>query len=210
MSNKNGLLEEQRQFLAHYLAGQRNLVVGELFAPKNRTGNMEEVARISVVNAVRTRTEKEGRVYSTSDENVRKVFRQTWQEFLHAAAIFYRYPVSEEEHIGRIESMCDLLTANHEEILEGKKMRFGITQMGLNVYLKYLWCLGEIPPPPHCPASDYTWTKSDSREDYDECISEYRESVKDDQATQNALQNGITSKEGAMSFWGLFEWKGND
>jgi hypothetical protein len=30
-------------------------------------------------------------------------------------------------------------------------MRIGLAQKALNLYLKYLWCLGEIHEPPHCP-----------------------------------------------------------
>jgi hypothetical protein len=29
--------------------------------------------------------------------------------------------------------------------------RVGTAQKALNLYLKYLWCLGEIKTPPHCP-----------------------------------------------------------
>lgn len=37
------------------------------------------------------------------------------------------------------------------EIAEKTGVTFGVAQKLLNLYLKYLWCLGEIDTPPHCP-----------------------------------------------------------
>jgi hypothetical protein len=35
--------------------------------------------------------------------------------------------------------------------LNNGRLRFGIAQKLINLYLKYRWCLGQIPTPPHCP-----------------------------------------------------------
>ena len=206
MSNKIVLSNAQQQFLS-FIAKKCKLPVGQLSAPANRIRVLRQIARWSIVNAVRTR--EGGKVYKpTVDDDKKRIFRQTWQEFLHGAAIFYCYPVSEKEHISRIASMCCLLGANHGHILHGGNMRFGVTQMGLNVYLKYLWCLGKIPPPPHCPASTYTWAKSDDENDYVKCIDEYKKWAKQHQPTQDALRNGIISNKDVISVWGLFNEQG--
>lgn len=57
----------------------------------------------------------------------------------------YIIPVSEEQHINNIKSIC---CANDI----GLNINFGVAQKLLNLYLKYLWTLGFIPcVPPHFP-----------------------------------------------------------
>ena len=200
MSNmKEQLRKKQLGFLSEVLKG-RGLKTDELLAPQNINDTMNRVASQAIRSAVGTRKRP---VYS---ENVkecdRKPFRETWQEFLHATAMFYRYPVSGKEHIEKIKSMCDLLTKNHGGILENGKMRFGVTQMGLNVYLKYLWCLGEIPPPLHCPVSENGWTGWETDTEYKIFVDGYREQAKNHGLTQKIQEVD------AVSIWGLFTWKG--
>ncbi len=43
------------------------------------------------------------------------------------------------------------MTTEFKDILFGNGFRVGIAQKALNLYLKYLWCLGKITEPPHCP-----------------------------------------------------------
>jgi hypothetical protein len=37
------------------------------------------------------------------------------------------------------------------DLLANGHLNFGIAQKILNLYLKFLWCMGKIPMPPHCP-----------------------------------------------------------
>ena len=57
------------------------------------------------------------------------------------------------------------------------RIRIGSAQKALNLFLKYLWCIGEAPEPPHCPfdfqiisklppAVRCNWTELDSIETY--------------------------------------------
>ncbi len=59
--------------------------------------------------------------------------------------------------------------------------RIGHAQKTLNLVLKYRWCLGLVPEPPHCPidrivlskttlANKLNWTEMDRIEEYDEAI----------------------------------------
>lgn len=59
--------------------------------------------------------------------------------------------VNEEEHVENIQSLADTMSNNHREILKCGKFRIGSAQKALNLYLKYLWCLGKMDMPPHCP-----------------------------------------------------------
>jgi hypothetical protein len=58
--------------------------------------------------------------------------------------------VTEEQHIENI-----FLLSNHTKkfagILNEGKLNFGVSQKLLNLHLKYLWCLGKTPIPPHFP-----------------------------------------------------------
>jgi hypothetical protein len=101
----------------------------------------------------------------------------------------YHEPVTGEQHCQNIEDLANALTDNHKGtgLLRKERFRIGIAQKALNVYLKNLWCLGEIvPPPPHCPLdrqiieklglksgerSEYDWTKLDKIERYKELMS---------------------------------------
>jgi hypothetical protein len=62
-------------------------------------------------------------------------------------------------------------------LLAGGKFRIGTAQKALNLYLKYLWCLGKIRMPPHCPfdaqiikkipkSPCQSWTKLKDEEEY--------------------------------------------
>jgi hypothetical protein len=91
----------------------------------------------------------------------------------------YSRSVTGEQHKANIEKIADDLTEEikGKGILYADRFRIGIAQKALNLYLKYLWCLGEAECPPHCPfdsriiaklpltpqeRKDLAWTKLDS------------------------------------------------
>jgi len=89
--------------------------------------------------------------------------------------------VSEEKHLKNIKKFADESSAKFQRILVGGRLRIGIAQKLLNLYLKYLWCLEKIEKPPHCPFDNVvkskigrqarhipSWTKIDTIEDYKE------------------------------------------
>jgi hypothetical protein len=58
--------------------------------------------------------------------------------------------ISDEQHIDNIKSIS-AYSSNFSEIFVKGKINFGIAQKMLNLYLKYMWSLGNIPEPPHFP-----------------------------------------------------------
>lgn len=114
----------------------------------------------------------------------------------------YHERVTREQHCQNIEDLANTLTENYKgtALLRKERFRIGIAQKALNVYLKNLWCLGEItPPPPHCPLdrqiidrlglksserSEYDWTKLKKIERYKELIS-----LCDKEARKKGFQN---------------------
>jgi hypothetical protein len=84
-------------------------------------------------------------------EQARKPFQKALRKLLEEMVGEYAKDVSEERHVENIKRLADKLSAKHADILAEGGMRIGLAQKALNLYLKYLWCLGEIPEPPHCP-----------------------------------------------------------
>jgi len=93
----------------------------------------------------------------------------------------YTTRVNETQHLSNIEKLADGLTAQFASCLANGRFRIGIAQKVLNLYLKYLWCLGAIPEPPHCPfdatilrklpgCADLTWTSIDTMADYKKLV----------------------------------------
>ncbi len=118
-------------------------------------------------------------------EKDRKPFQDSLRGFLKEMDGTYVSPVTEEVHVANIQLLADGLSAKHADILAEGGMRIGLAQKALNLYLKYLWCLGEIPEPPHCPLDSIVfgqipgcetvhWTRMRTIEEYAEVIGKVR------------------------------------
>ena len=96
----------------------------------------------------------------------------------------YQHVVDEQQHIDNIHGLKTRISQRCKTTLRGGTLRFGVAQKAVNVYLKYLWCAGAIPIPPHCTFDDTiigklklpsncstTWTMTDSQQDYDQWVS---------------------------------------
>jgi len=113
-----------------------------------------------------------------SDER-RNAFVKQFKSKLVALERVYEQPVSPDQHLKNIEEFANSLSISFPDVLLGNQMRTGIAQKAVNLYLKFLWCYGWIPEPPHCPidrivlekVGDYgSWTKIDSIQEYLEKI----------------------------------------
>ena len=123
-------------------------------------------------------TVQRAKVYAPKKpEQNRRAFQTGLRSRLEDLATQYKNEVDEETHIQNIVHLSDSLTQDHKDILNGGRFRIGTAQKALNLYLKYLWCLGKIPRPPHCPfdfqiigkLTDYngpSWTTLDRVDDY--------------------------------------------
>lgn len=120
--------------------------------------------------------------YSKSaSEQDKSLFRNALREKLRNIGDKYISPMSEEDHLSNIKKIADDLTLNFSHCLENERFRIGIAQKALNLYLKYLWCIGLIPTPPHCTFDsiiighlpdnkDLNWTTIDSIGDYQKLV----------------------------------------
>ena len=148
--------------------------MNDLFLKVDGVSNREQALTWSINAAL-----QRNKVYK-NDENYeqREQFKAEWARLLSDEANAYKGtepPVSDERHCAAIARIADSLSNRFSELLDGSRLRFGTSQKAFNLYLKYLWALGEAQMPPHCPIDsvvlksagiDGYWTKSDSCEEY--------------------------------------------
>lgn len=93
----------------------------------------------------------------------------------------YSVSISDSDHVRNIEELAARLSKECGPALAKGRMRLGIAQKALNLYLKYLWCLRRIPMPPHCPLDSrimeylpqdqrVSWTKIKDASEYNKVI----------------------------------------
>lgn len=83
-------------------------------------------------------------------EKERTYFRTKLRGFIeHVILVKYEKLVSDQQHIENIKAICEY-TANFNDVLKAP-INIGISQKLLNLALKYYWCLGILPEPPHFP-----------------------------------------------------------
>ena len=101
--------------------------------------------------------------------------------------------IGEKDHIEKIRCMAQHLTKKYGDILHNNTFRIGIRQKIINLFLKYLWCLGWIKEPFHCPYDSIIkgklingdgpiqladWTKMNSMDEYGEYVKRAKERAK--------------------------------
>jgi hypothetical protein len=141
------------------------------FLRKVGVSNVDEAMRNSLSAAL-----QRNKVYETSASwTDRRAFRQTWAGLIRTAAEAYTQPVADGDHCTTIERISQDLSVRFGRHLIGGKLTFGTSQKALNLYLKFLWRLGHIGPPPHCPVDRTvldevrltgSWMGCDSRDQY--------------------------------------------
>jgi hypothetical protein len=117
-------------------------------------------------------------IYSaTAPDKRRNELREHLRDSLRRVAREYEKsstPVSDQDHYRNIQSLADEFSSNFGGIMKDR-FRVGVAQKALNLYLKYLWCWGRIPIPPHCPFDstvlreldlESSWTRSFKIESY--------------------------------------------
>jgi hypothetical protein len=149
-----------------------------------------------------------GHVYKAKPtEREAKKFQSCLWEQLKGMEEKYVQRVDDEAHVGNIESLANEVSASCGEILSKSRFRIGSAQKALNLFLKYLWCLGEIPqPPPHCPfdrriieclpeGAQCNWTECDDIEHYKRWVAEARK-IAETQSLSLAGWELLTYNEG--------------
>lgn len=113
----------------------------------------------------------------TQREEIRGFVRNAVEEL----SVKYAQRISESEHEDHIVYVAHDTSSRFKDHLRGGRFRIGTSQKVLNLYLKFQWCFGSIPEPPHCPLdrivqqrakikTPMKWTSIDD-------ISEYRHAI---------------------------------
>lgn len=89
--------------------------------------------------------------------------------------------INEDIHLKKIQELADRLTLKFKHVLYEGRFRIGISQKIINLFLKYMWSMGEIPKTCHCPMDGIVksliqkepgktvlvdWTQLDAMNDY--------------------------------------------
>ena len=111
----------------------------------------------------------------------------------------YSNRVNDSKHMSNIEEISLKTSNQFGDILYCNRFRIGTSQKILNLYLKYLWCIGDLYKPPHCPIDriildqlkkicqksdkksfSVSWTKLDEIKDYKKIIELAKKIVDED------------------------------
>src|SRR5579864_8014909 len=121
----------------------------DIFPVKNESDAMKD----SIGSAVKVRGGTP--VYRKgADEKNKANFRKRWESLIRQESQCYAkptQPISDTEHCEAIRRLSESLSKEFGEILKDGELRHGNSQKAFNLYLKYLWRLGKIALPPHCP-----------------------------------------------------------
>ena len=126
-------------------------------------------------NSLRAALQRNKTYTDAATTTERKEFRATWAALLVDAAKKYNQPVTDTDHCRTVAAIAQSLSQSSGHLLAGGRMRFGTSQKAFNLYLKCLWRLHALPPPPHCPIDRIilraaglsgSWTQSDSEQEY--------------------------------------------
>lgn len=138
-----------------------------------------EILTLTIGGAFQRATVYRNREDDAGHKGLREALRNKLVELGHG----YERSVPEEQHIDNICKLADELTKDHSADLDNARFRIGIAQKALNLYLKYLWCLGWAHEPPHCPfdaiiidkfqaqPTQQNWTEMDNVDDYKQWVS---------------------------------------
>jgi hypothetical protein len=151
-------------------------------------------------------TQRSGIYREEVGESERAKFRGALKSALESLAKEYVIEVPREQHHKNIKSLSASLSTSHGAYLSNNRFRIGLAQKSLNLYLKYLWCLGRLDnEPPECPidrivldkigcphCKKINWTSIDT-------ISEY--SVAIEHASDAAQKNGLSLAEWELKVW---------
>jgi hypothetical protein len=157
--------------------------MNELFLKIDDVENESDAMTKSISAAL-----QRNKVYKNDeDQDGREKFRAEWARLIREESKPYRKPaqsISDEQHCAAISRISNALSGEFGESLIDGRLRFGTSQKAFNLYLKYLWAMGESAMPPHCPIDSVVlnkigisayWTKSDSPEEYMGWITKIRE-----------------------------------
>lgn len=105
------------------------------------------VQHASVYTPKKDRTLKDSKFEKEKAEFKEKLIEFAEEQILPV----YTDPVPEKAHFCHLLELASIGGELGKKVLNEGVYKLGVAQKLLNLRLKYLWCLGLIPEPPHCP-----------------------------------------------------------
>lgn len=151
-----------------------------------------EVTRVTteasaMSNAIQSALQRNKTYKDFCSYEVRDRFRAALATQIRMEAPRYALPVDEVQHCQTIKRIADMVSQRCGDCLVNGRLRYGTAQKAFNLYLKFLWRLGKVAKPPHCPVDstvlaeagiEGAWTKCDSQSEYLEWIRRLRSKAK--------------------------------
>jgi hypothetical protein len=158
---------------------------------------LEEIA---VQNAIQAALQR-SRTYRTGNtDSGKEKFRAALVKRLRQEAERYAERVSESEHYAALQRICDGISQECQDQLADGKLRYGIAQKAFNLYLKFLWKLGAVELPPHCPIDSIVLKKITNNIPYTRfSIEDYKNAV--EKLKQKAKARGMPLSEWENKVW---------
>ncbi len=131
-------------------------------------------------------------IYSSKvSDNEKNEFKVGLRKFVEEElyAFYQKDTIHDDIHLEQIYKLSNY-SKKYTSILQGEQLNFGVSQKIVNLFLKYQWCLGKIPPPPHFPVDRriqeiikykpiVSWTKFKDETDYMKIICFVRKNLGD-------------------------------
>lgn len=129
----------------------------------------------------------------TATQAQKKKFKNELRFYIEKLVLeeYHKEGITDEAHINNINSIVNYTINYNKEndILSNGKLNFGVSQKLLNLYLKYKWCLKEIPTPSHFPVDRRiqsilkmkkiaSWTQMGDSKEYEKIIAAVRDLAK--------------------------------
>jgi hypothetical protein len=139
----------------------------------------------------------------------RKDFREAMRSALRQFGERYKSEVLPRDHVDNIRKLAEISqNPRFRDFMMDRRPRIGMAQKALNLYLKYLWCVGEAHTPPHCPFDSRiishlppekrrNWTEITDVKEYESLVTDSTETMKQD-------------KFSSLSEWELEKWQRED
>ena len=152
--------------------------------PQQLTFLEYEFTTSSLLAAFATRR-KTHPVYAAHATSMQKEEVKQWvrQRLLELGKKYKSENLTESEHVAEILRFKVEVSNRFPAALHEGKLRFGVAQKLVNLYVKYLWTVGAVNSAHHCPLDGiinkvanlgYEWNTSDSEPNYIEAISKLR------------------------------------
>jgi len=154
-----------------------------------------------------------GNVYAkNATYEQKRAFQKDFRMRLRVLESCYMQSVSDEDHFRTIEGFANQLSQAHSTALANGRLRIGTAQKAVNLFLKFLWSIGVVPEPPHCPIDrnvltkigiSKNWTELDNIEEYKSIIGTIRQKAGQQTPArwEYDLWNKMAEQSGEANAW---------